>query len=658
MPSSSIVRIVLALFWLPILAFVPPACADEPPATAVELLTAFSGQSAERFTPFFRFSEEARITGIEIHAVGNESTTAKYTGGEVPWREVNNILRITTADGSEGVSGVDSYYQGPFSDEHLSELLGVAADLLALQSLDPVEVRRLLGETRPDLSDAVRASIDIALWDLAAQKADLPLYELLGARRHSVDAYASLPFYESLTEYVDAVNEYAELGYTVFKFHVWGEIDKDLELVERVQEAFANTSYKFMVDLESVYDLQDAIRLGRQMDEGLFIWFEAPIDDARLADYSKLKSEVGVTIIPAGYTYYSAEYIRQGIDSGAWDAGRYDATVVGGITDSLELLAIANEARLPIEFQSWGHSLAQAANLHLVLANDLTEYFEAPMPGGLFEFGMTNGRLTDHGTATVPDQPGLGVRVDWDSLAAADFHATARLDLARGHSSSRPASDEDRPFLLNYPKLEHPDGKVVLTNDHLVLQRLFVPAGEWEGIHSHPGNQIYVHIKGGEWSGRLGGEPEYSAIESPDGEVGWMDAIPLSAGHESGNTGDTDIDLIYVTLKDDVPIAPDAAPMPQVFPDIPLEMLLENERMIVQRVNLEPGQSTGIHSHPGYQAYVVIKAGDWAEFRAGKQSGPSLFREAGAAGWLDTRDGHDVGNVGDTTIEFVLVTIK
>ena len=54
------------------------------------------------------------------------------------WHEVNNILRITTADGFEGISGVDSYHEGGFSEESLLELQSVAADLLALQSLDPV----------------------------------------------------------------------------------------------------------------------------------------------------------------------------------------------------------------------------------------------------------------------------------------------------------------------------------------------------------------------------------------------------------------------------------------------------------------------------------------------------------------------------------------
>ncbi len=108
--------------------------------TSVELLTAFSGKDAKQYEPYFRFSEESRIVAVEIHAVGTESTTARYSGGSETRKEVNNILRITTADGFEGLSGVNSYGYGEFSEEQLLELQGVAADLLALKSLDPVEV--------------------------------------------------------------------------------------------------------------------------------------------------------------------------------------------------------------------------------------------------------------------------------------------------------------------------------------------------------------------------------------------------------------------------------------------------------------------------------------------------------------------------------------
>jgi len=393
---------------------------------AIELLTAFSGKDAKQYEPYFRFSEDSRIVAVEIHAVGTESTTARYSGREEALNEVNTILRFTTADGSEGISGVDSYFEGEFSEEHLLELQSVAADLLALQSLDPVEIGTILQETRPDLSDASRSSIDIALWDLAARKADLPLYELLGAKRDSIVPYASLPFYDSLPEYVDAVNAYAKLGYTTFKFHVWGLIEEDSRLVALVRQTFSDSPYRFMIDLEGAYGLEDALSLGEEMDERLFVWLEGPIDDELLEQYAELRNRLAVPIIPAGYNIYSPEFIRQGIETGAWDAGRFDATVVGGISKALELLMIANDAGLSIEIQSWGHSLAQAANLHLMLANERTQYFEAAMPKEAYEFGMKNGNLLDRGRVVAPERPGLGIEVDWDRLATADFYVYSK----------------------------------------------------------------------------------------------------------------------------------------------------------------------------------------------------------------------------------------
>ena len=284
----------------------------------------------------------------------------------------------------------------------------------------------MLERTRPELSDATRSSIDIALWDLAARRADLPLHQLLGSRRDSIEPYASFPFYDSLPEYIDAVNEYAELGYRSFKFHVWGLIEKDLRLVELVQQKFADSPYRFMIDLEAACGFDDALTLGRAMDEGLFIWLEAPIDDTLLEQYKNLRSNLAVQIIPAGYNIYSPEFIRQGIEAGAWDAGRFDATVVGGISQALKLLMIAEDSGLPIEIQSWGHSLAQVANLHLMLANERTRYFEASMPKDAYEFGMKNGNLLDRGRVIVPHGPGLGIEVGWERLATADFYVSSR----------------------------------------------------------------------------------------------------------------------------------------------------------------------------------------------------------------------------------------
>lgn len=394
--------------------------------TAVELLTAFSGESAARYRPFFRYSEENRIVEVEIHAFGTQDTTVRYSAKEVEKYEVNNILRISTADGFEGVSGVDTFYDDGFSDELAVELQDIAAALIALKSLDPVEVGEMLEQSRSDLSDTARSSIDIALWDLAAQRADCPLHELLGAQRTAIEPYVSFPFYESLPEYVDAVQQHAKHGYTTFKFHVWGSIEEDLRLVELLKRTFADTHYRFMIDLEEKYDFEDALRFGDQMDKERFVWLEGPLEDELLEQYAELRSKVETQIISDGCRCYSREFVRQGIACDSWDAGRFDATKVGGVTEALELLLIANKAGLAMEIQSWGHSLSQAVNLHLALANSRTRYFEAPTPLDAFEFGMKNGIALDRGRVVAPDGPGLGIQVDWEQLDSADFYVCSK----------------------------------------------------------------------------------------------------------------------------------------------------------------------------------------------------------------------------------------
>ena len=70
--------------------------------------------------------------------------------------------------------------------------------------------------------------------------------------------------------------------------------------------------------------------------------------------------------------------------------------------------------------------------------------------------------------------------------------------------------------------------------------------GAWEGIHPHPGNQLYVHVKGGTWNVKYGEKENVSS--SKTGSIGWYHAVALSEQHQSGNVGDSPIDLIWITL--------------------------------------------------------------------------------------------------------------
>ena len=100
---------------------------------------------------------------------------------------------------------------------------------------------------------------------------------------------------------------------------------------------------------------------------------------------------------------------------------------------------------------------------------------------------------------------------------------------------------------LNYPAIA---GEDLLENEHVIVQRFVVPPGQWEGVHAHHPDMLYVHVRGGQWGARAHGEPAHPDGDPvPDGDVGWMPVIDLSVGHEAGNLGPAPIDLIWVTLK-------------------------------------------------------------------------------------------------------------
>ena len=133
----------------------------------------------------------------------------------------------------------------------------------------------------------------------------------------------------------------------------------------------------------------------------------------------------------------------------------------------------------------------------------------------------------------------LGIANFLQLTVIAFFFSSISLAVVRADNHS-----QTNPCHQSYPNIT---GTVLLENDKVVVQRFTFPPGKWEGVHSHPAGQIYIHIKGGEWTVRFG--DEYEKGYSETGSVGWYGPVALSADHESVNSGTEPIDLIWVTLK-------------------------------------------------------------------------------------------------------------
>ena len=365
---------------------------------------------------------DLEIERVQVYAVGPDTERYTWALDHTEQFVTNTIVRITTRGGVEGIGGAMSVNEYGFTGAVAETMRHMLPKLVGAAVSDREALWPVVGMHDIPLAPQARSAIDIALWDAVAKYAGLPLYQLLGGARDRVLSYASTPLMQSAAAYVDLVGELKSQGFTAIKFHCWCEIGRDLEMARAVHERFGDSDLRFMLDVEQRYTREQALRAAEELSELGYAWFEAPLPDTDLEGYRELRRRVRVPIIPAGNTILDLKAIAQALRLGCWTSVRVDATIVGGITPGRKVMALAEAYGTNVELQSWGYTLGQAANLHLMLAYENCDYFEQPVPYQAFEYGSRNPIRTDaDGYVHAPDGPGLGIVVDWDVIEAAAF---------------------------------------------------------------------------------------------------------------------------------------------------------------------------------------------------------------------------------------------
>ena len=367
-----------------------------------------------------------KIKEVKVQVIERDievSGGAQFTQGGISfldkWIEVP-ILRIITDEGIEGNSC-------GFSGKELApHIISLKPFLLGEDPLFREELWQKLWEQSRILfiPPTVLSMIDVALWDIGGKVANLPIYQLLGAYREKVRAYASSPKFSSVEVYVEQVLQYKARGFTACKLHVPCIPSKDLEICRAVREAVGDDML-LMLDPVGAYDREQALMVGRELEKLNFYWYEEPISDFDIDGLTQLCRDLDIPIATLealpGNLYTRAQYIARG----AVDMVRSDVMYNGGITPLKKIASLAEAFGIKCEIHANTNPLMSAANLHVTCSIRNCDFYECIMAEEITEFGVKQGiKIDNEGYAHVPKGPGLGMEVDWEYI---DGHTIATL---------------------------------------------------------------------------------------------------------------------------------------------------------------------------------------------------------------------------------------
>jgi L-alanine-DL-glutamate epimerase-like enolase superfamily enzyme len=254
-------------------------------------------------------------------------------------------------------------------------------------------------------------AIQVALWDLAAKQAALPLHALLGSRRNRVRAYASgLDFHLSDAQFVELFGNADSLGYNAFKIKVGHpDFERDLHRLNLVSKT-VRSGAQFMVDANEAWGAKEAaVKLEAIRKAGFeLLWVEDPILRNDFEGLRLLRESIPWTLINSG-EYLDAAGKRQLMLAGGTDI----LNVHGQVTDVMRIGWLAAEMGIPV---SLGNTFLEVG-VHMACALPEVEWLEYSFQN--FEHLVDEPMDIRDGWITAPDRPGHGLvlsqsaRRDW-----------------------------------------------------------------------------------------------------------------------------------------------------------------------------------------------------------------------------------------------------
>lgn len=324
-------------------------------------------------------------------------------------------LGVVTVETDEGISGNAFLGSSRMGADHFAPGL-IEFIKPIVMGADPQDIGALwwkMWKMNRSVSTYVIGAVDVCLWDINGKIAGQPIHRLLGTCKHTVPVYSSTAYHETKEEYVEEALRFKEMGWQAHKIHPHGEPRFDIEICRAVREAVGD-DVKLMLDSMWAYQYEDALRVGRAIEDLAYYWYEDPLVEEDLYNYVKLHQKLDIPIMSTEYApgrYYG---MTPWITQYATDILRGDVAVTGGITPMVRLCHLAEGFNMKCEIHHGGNSLNNVANLHITMAVPNCEFFEFFPCTGANLYGLVEDINMDGGVVHAPTEPGLGYEIDWE----------------------------------------------------------------------------------------------------------------------------------------------------------------------------------------------------------------------------------------------------
>ena len=278
---------------------------------------------------------------------------------------------------------------------------------------DPHELEAWYAENT--LGSYLASAVEMAFWDLIAQAAHQPLYQLLGgALRKKVELAACM----GIRPYEEAkaiARGYVDQGFTTLKTKAGRDPAEDLEMVRGIRDGVGDR-LRLRIDPNMGYAPDVAASLARDLEKYDLEYLEQPMHSTLLAESARLRRRT-TTPLALNESVTTPEVVMQILQLGAAAILLPDTHQCGGILAVKKIATLAHAAGVPCVFHcSHDLGIKTAAMLHVVastpgfdLANDCTYY-------GLEDDILATPHVIERGYMAVPEGHGLGVRVDEGKL--------------------------------------------------------------------------------------------------------------------------------------------------------------------------------------------------------------------------------------------------